>query len=52
MAVLANLRYADAMRTVKLPQREMHWEAFFAIPTGNAPQDVATRAAIENRGDL
>ncbi len=36
---------------LKLPEREMDWDEFFAIPTGNVPREVAIQALIESRGD-
>ena len=36
---------------LKLPERKMDWDAFFAMPAGNVPRDVAVRALIESRGD-
>ena len=40
-----------ASGAMKLPEQEMDWDAFFAIPVGNVPHDVAVEAAIESRGD-
>ena len=36
---------------MKLPEKEMDWDAFFSIPTGRVSREVAVRAAIESRGD-
>jgi antitoxin (DNA-binding transcriptional repressor) of toxin-antitoxin stability system len=36
---------------LKLPKREMDWDEFFSLPTGNVSHDVAVRAALEGRGD-
>jgi prevent-host-death family protein len=36
---------------MKLPEKEIDWEAFFSIPTGRVSREVAVRAAIESRGD-
>jgi prevent-host-death family protein len=36
---------------LKLPERKMDWDEFFALPAGNVPRDVAVRALIESRGD-
>jgi hypothetical protein len=36
---------------MKLPKEEMDWDAFFSLPTGNVPRDVAIKALIESRGD-
>ena len=36
---------------LKLPEREMDWDEFFSIPTGNVPREVAIQALIESRGD-
>ncbi len=40
-----------ASGAMKLPQQAMDWDAFFALPTGNVPRDVAVKALIESRGD-
>ena len=40
-----------ASGTMKLPEQEMDWDEFFAIPAGNVPHDVAVEAAIESRGE-
>ncbi|MGB9028563.1 MAG: type II toxin-antitoxin system prevent-host-death family antitoxin [Acidobacteriaceae bacterium] len=34
-----------------LPKEQMDWDAFFELPTGNVPREVAIRAVIESRGD-
>ncbi|HUB19147.1 MAG TPA: type II toxin-antitoxin system prevent-host-death family antitoxin [Acidobacteriaceae bacterium] len=36
---------------LKLPERKMDWDAFFALPKANVPRKVAVRALIESRGD-
>jgi prevent-host-death family protein len=36
---------------MKLPEKEMDWDEFFAMPTGRVSREVAVRAAIESRGD-
>jgi prevent-host-death family protein len=40
-----------ASGAMKLPEREMDWDEFFSLPTGNVPRDVAIKALIESRGD-
>jgi prevent-host-death family protein len=40
-----------ASGAMKMPQQEMDWDAFFAIPAGSVPHDEAVQAAIEARGD-
>ncbi|MGA7524840.1 MAG: type II toxin-antitoxin system prevent-host-death family antitoxin [Acidobacteriaceae bacterium] len=40
-----------AQGKMKLPEKEMDWDAFFSIPTGQVSREVAVRAAIESRGD-
>ncbi len=40
-----------ASGAMKMPEREMDWDAFFRIPSGSVSKDVATRATIEGRGD-
>jgi antitoxin (DNA-binding transcriptional repressor) of toxin-antitoxin stability system len=40
-----------ASGAMKLPEREMDWDAFFALPTGNVSREAAIKAAIESRGD-
>jgi antitoxin (DNA-binding transcriptional repressor) of toxin-antitoxin stability system len=36
---------------MKLPEKEMDWEAFWARPKANVPLDVAVEALIDSRGD-
>jgi len=40
-----------ASGAMKLPQREMDWEAFWALPKSKVSHRAAVRAAIESRGD-
>ena len=40
-----------ASGAMTLPEKEMDWEAFWAMPRPNVPHDVAVQAAIESRGD-
>ncbi len=40
-----------AAGALKMPERPMDWDEFFAMPTGTVPQDVAVQAALESRGD-
>ncbi len=44
----AELVASGAMR---LPEEQMNWDAFFAIPTGRVSGDAAVQALIEGRGD-
>jgi prevent-host-death family protein len=36
---------------MKLPEKEIDWDEFFALPTGNVPREVALKAWREGRGD-
>ncbi len=36
---------------LKLPEKKMDWDEFFALPAGDVPREVAVRALIESRGD-
>lgn len=36
---------------MKLPEKEMDWDEFFSLPTGNVPREVALKAWREGRGD-
>jgi len=36
---------------LKLPEREMDWDEFFAMPTANVPREIALKAWREGRGD-
>ncbi|MFP5228507.1 MAG: type II toxin-antitoxin system Phd/YefM family antitoxin [Acidobacteriota bacterium] len=36
---------------LKLPERRMDWDEFFALPKANVPREVAVRAVTESRGD-
>jgi hypothetical protein len=36
---------------MKEAEGEMDWEAFWALPTGNVPHDIAVQATIDSRGD-
>jgi prevent-host-death family protein len=40
-----------ASGAMKLPEREMDWDAFFALPKANVPREVAIKALIESRGN-
>ena len=40
-----------ASGALKLPEKEMDWEAFWARPKANVPHDVAVQAALDSRGD-
>jgi antitoxin (DNA-binding transcriptional repressor) of toxin-antitoxin stability system len=40
-----------ASGALKMPEEVMDWDAFFALPAGNVPHDVAVQAAIDGRGD-
>jgi len=43
--------YLVAAGRLKLPEQEMDWEAFWALPRPNVPHDVAVQAAIDSKGD-
>jgi hypothetical protein len=34
-----------------MPEQEMDWEAFWAMPRPNVPHDIAVQAAMDGRGD-
>lgn len=36
---------------LKLPEEEMDWDAFWKLPTGDVPRDVALEAAIWAKGE-
>ena len=36
---------------LKMPEKAMDWEAFFSMPAGNVPREIAVKAAIEGKGD-
>lgn len=36
---------------MKLPEKEIDWDEFFALPKANVPREVALKAALESRGD-
>lgn len=36
---------------LKLPEKKMDWDEFFALPKANVSREVAIRALIESRGD-
>jgi prevent-host-death family protein len=36
---------------LKMPEKKMDWDEFFALPAGNVPREVAIRALTESRGD-
>lgn len=36
---------------MKLPEKEMDWDEFFSLPTGNVSRAVALKAWREGRGD-
>lgn len=36
---------------MKLPEKEMDWDEFFSLPTGNVPREIALKAWRESRGD-
>ena len=40
-----------ASGVMKMPEKEMDWDAFFATPGADVPTDVAVRAVIDGRGD-
>ena len=40
-----------AAGVLKLPEKEMDWDAFFRLPAGNISTETAVQAAIEARGD-
>ena len=40
-----------ASGAMKLPEKEMDWEAFWAMPRPDVPHEAAVQAAIEGRGD-
>ena len=40
-----------ASGAMKLPEKEMDWEAFWSMPRGNVSHEEAVKAAIEGRGD-
>jgi antitoxin (DNA-binding transcriptional repressor) of toxin-antitoxin stability system len=39
-----------ASGTMKLPEREMDWEAFRSLRKGNVSEEASRWAALENRG--
>jgi prevent-host-death family protein len=36
---------------LKLPEQEMDWDAFWARPKADIPQEVVVQAVIDGRGD-
>ncbi|HEX4067154.1 MAG TPA: type II toxin-antitoxin system prevent-host-death family antitoxin [Acidobacteriaceae bacterium] len=36
---------------MKLPEKEIDWDEFFALGKADVPHDVALKAALESRGD-
>lgn len=36
---------------LRLPEKEMDWDEFFALPKPNVPREVALKAWREGRGD-
>ena len=36
---------------LKLPEQEMDWEAFWARPKADIPQEIVVQAVIDGRGD-
>jgi len=40
-----------ASGALKLPEQEMDWEAFWAMPRANVSHDAAVQAVIDSRGD-
>jgi prevent-host-death family protein len=48
-AEVAYLIATGQMKEAK--QEEMDWEAFWALPAGNVPHDIAVQALIDSRGD-
>ena len=40
-----------AAGVLKLPEKEMDWDEFFAGPAGSVSQEDAIRAVVEGRGD-
>jgi antitoxin (DNA-binding transcriptional repressor) of toxin-antitoxin stability system len=36
---------------LKMPEAPMDWNEFFHAPTGQVPQAIAVKAAVESRGD-
>jgi prevent-host-death family protein len=47
----AEAAYLIATGQMKEAEGEMDWEAFWALPTGNVPHDIAVQATIDSRGD-
>jgi prevent-host-death family protein len=43
--------YLVAAGRLKLPEQEMDWDAFWAMPRPNVAHDIAVQAAIESKGD-
>jgi len=43
--------YLVAAGRLKLPEQEMDWEAFWALPKADIPKEVAIQALIDSRGD-
>ena len=37
--------------TLKMPEQEMDWAAFYRTPAGNVSWEEAVKAAVESRGD-
>ena len=47
----AEAAYLIATGQAKAPKQKMDWEAFWALPAGNVPHDIAVQAVIDSRGD-
>ena len=47
----AEVAYLIATGQAKPPKQKMDWEAFWALPAGNVPHDIAVQAVIDSRGD-
>jgi prevent-host-death family protein len=44
-------RQLVASGAMKLPEQEMDWEAFWALPKSKVSHRAAVKAALESRGD-
>ena len=40
-----------AAGVLKMPEKEVDWDAFFQLPAGNVSTEVAVQAAVKGRGD-
>ena len=47
----AHQAHLIATGQMKEAKQKMDWEAFWALPAGNVPHDIAVQAVIDSRGD-